>query len=313
MNIKQVKSQWDLEKLLAHLGHQPDKAKSKANDIWYCSPFRNEAEPSFHIDPRKDIWMDFGLNEARSGGDLIYFVQCLLKEEGKDNSISSVLEWFSELSGYAPTSIVREAPQRATVTKADKFKLLSVKPIFTQALFNYLEERKIDRQVGMRFLKQVYFQHRETGRKIFGLGMANSSQGYEIRSPHNFKGVVGNKAITVIKAGNTSTAVSIFEGTFDFLSRMTVLKRADRSFPEHDCIIMHTNRLFNDAAAVIRTGGYRTVQLWMDNDPGGEEGAKALMEALADMEGIAFDDMSANYDGHKDLNNWLVAEADPSP
>lgn len=304
MNVKQVKEWWTLESLLRQLGHQPDAKKSRGHDIWYRSPLRpDEGEPSFHIDTRNDIWMDFGLAEEKSGGDLIFFVQTLLKHQGKENSVSAALEWFRNFSGGRVAQPVPKRTQHVPVPKQEAFKLLSAKPIFTKALFDYLDERRIDHQVAQGFMRQVYFLHRESGRKAFGLGMVNRAGGYDVRNPLDFKGCIGSKDISII-AGQGGETVSVYEGSFDFLSHMTMLKHEGKRFPEHDSIILHTNRLYRAAAQVIREGNYSVVELWLDNDKGGEQGALALQREL---EGhpIRFEKQNGLYRNYKDLNQWL--------
>lgn len=303
MNVKQVKERWTLESLLRQLGHQPDAKKSRGHDSWFASPFRpDEGEPSFHIDIRRDIWMDFGLAEEKSGGDLIFFVQTLLRHQGKENSVSAALEWFKQLSGGTVAKIVHNTPERVPVPKQEAFKLLSAKPIFTKALFDYLDERRIDHEVAQRFLKQVYFLHRESGRKAFGLGMENRKGGFDVRNGLDFKSCIGSKDISII-AGQGGETVRVYEGSFDFLSHMTMLKQEGKAFPEHDSIILHTNRLYRAAAQVIRAANYSAVELWLDNDKGGEQGALMLQKELEDLP-IIFEPQNGLYRNCKDLNDW---------
>ena len=300
MNVKQVKEHWTLEGLLAKLGCFPDPKKSKPHDLWYCSPFRNESIPSMHVNPNQDIWMDFGLAEKQSGGDLIYFAQRYLESQGKANSVSDALRWFSEIStvDFTPNSIQR--PTRAPKPKPEQFKLLSVKPIFTQALLEYLGKRKISEEVGHKYLRQVYFQHTGTGRKTFGLGMENEKGGYEIRNPLGFKGVVGSKAITTLFSEAVTDRVAVFEGMFDFLSWVCLNQRNGCELS--DAIIMHTNRLYERTAEVIQKRKYKAVDLWLDNDQGGRDGFEALERSISpEMQIIDHSDI---YKGCKDLGKW---------
>src|SRR5580658_1655119 len=58
----------DLVDYLASLGYQP--AKTRGNNFWYASPFRDEKEPSFKVDRHLNLWYDHGWGK---GGDIIEF------------------------------------------------------------------------------------------------------------------------------------------------------------------------------------------------------------------------------------------------
>ena len=307
MNVKQVKEQWDLPSLMDHMGCEVDQKKSKGHQLWYSSPFRTESDSSFKIDTSKNVWYDFGLAESKNGGDLIYFAQTYLRLQGKPNSISSVLQWFISLSGAVPPKTQKTPPEHLKSSEKDAFNLISVKPLFSKALFDYIESRNIDRELATEFLKQVYFQHIETGRKIYGVGMLNQSGGYDVRNPLDFKGCVGSKAISYIKGKSSEPVVDVFEGTFDFLSRLTIQKSTGRLVPEFDSIVMHTNNMFEQAADLIREKGYKHIHLWLDNDQGGDKGIAAIENCLENLPEITFIDERQKYEGFKDLNDWCLS------
>lgn len=64
MNIDTIR-QIPLVDFLNHLGYQPTGRDSKG--LWFYSPYRNERKPSFHVNPRKNLWFDFG---SGGGGDI---------------------------------------------------------------------------------------------------------------------------------------------------------------------------------------------------------------------------------------------------
>ena len=64
MNIDAIR-QIPLVDFLNHLGYQPTGRDSKG--LWFYSPYRNERKPSFHVNPRKNLWFDFG---SGAGGDI---------------------------------------------------------------------------------------------------------------------------------------------------------------------------------------------------------------------------------------------------
>lgn len=308
MNIHQVKAQWTLERLLSHLGHSPVAHKSKGQDLWYQSPFRpDEQEASFHIHTGKNIFKDFGLTGEGSGGDIITFGQTYLREQGANNRITDVLEWFSSIATTPTTQTPVKRSQPISKSQTGSFQLLSAKPIFSKALNDYLNERGISQAIGHKYLRQVYFSHSESKKHIYGVGMENRAGGYDVRNPLGFKGVVGPKAISYIPADTSTNTVEVFEGAFDFLSRREMYRKAQET-PTADSIVLHSNMLYNEAATLIKEKDYTHVLLWLDNDEGGERGREALAKELVAVSTLYIQPKNEHYYGYKDLNEWWAAQ-----
>lgn len=64
MNINDIKK-ISLVEFLNQLGYQPTGRDSKG--LWFYAPYRSERKPSFHVNPRKNVWFDFGSGD---GGDI---------------------------------------------------------------------------------------------------------------------------------------------------------------------------------------------------------------------------------------------------
>ena len=96
--IAKAAKQIPLQKILQQLGHKP--AKEIHGELWYYSPFRNEKEPSFKINPEKNVWYDFGHGE---GGNVLDFIMILY-------DITDISTALKQLSDYWYTP-------RATKTK----------------------------------------------------------------------------------------------------------------------------------------------------------------------------------------------------
>ena len=64
MDIDAIK-EISLMDFLHRLGYDPTGRDSKG--LWFYAPYRNERKPSFHVNPRKNVWFDFGSGE---GGDI---------------------------------------------------------------------------------------------------------------------------------------------------------------------------------------------------------------------------------------------------
>ncbi len=189
MNIKQAKEKFTLQSVLSTLGHYPDEKKSKGTDLWYISPFRpSEKTPSFHIDTRNSFYKDFG--DTDKGGDLIWFVQMYLKNQGKDYSVSNALKWFDEIdTGTNIHYFNKKADKKITApeNKEETYKVLSDKEIFSSALKQYLERKALPLELSKKYLRQIYFLNQKTGKKLFGLGFKTRAGGFDIRTTNNFK------------------------------------------------------------------------------------------------------------------------------
>lgn len=139
--------------------------------------------------------------------------------------------------------------------------------------------------------------------KYKAIGFENRSAGFELRNAW-FKGSSSPKDVTVISCGTDK--VSVFEGFMDFLSFL-VLKRSPEwnVEPPTDFLILNSLQLLNRGAEVLK--GYESLDLYFDNDPAGRETtAQLLMSRLNVM------DRSESYNGHKDLNEFLISRNRPS-
>ncbi len=299
MNIKQVKEQYSLQSVLGLLGHEPDNKKSKAHDLWYKSPFRpSEDTPSFHVNVNHDIYKDFG--DGEKGGDLIWFAQRYLQSRGQGASVSDALKWFEGL-GNAPKSVFKKLSGKPRKMVKDPYRVLSIKPIFSKTLFDYLETRKIPFSIAKQFLKQIYFQHRESGKKLYGLGFKTRAGSYDVRNTLGFKTMIGEKDISIIKGASSSNTVEVFEGVMDFLSYLAI---ENKNAPVNDCLILNSANLQDQAAQYILGGSYTQVVLWPDNDEAGRAFKRRISETLSSRS-VSIVDKSEFYKEYKDLNDWL--------
>lgn len=303
MNIAQIKEMWDLEKLLSHLGFEPDRKKSKGHSLFYKSPFRPcETSPSFRIDTRYDIWKDYGLGEK--GGDLILFAQKYLTQQGRASNVKETLTWFRDITGSVP------APRRIDHTIAatddhaiDEPEILEDRTLIIGSLLQNLKSRKISVEIANNYLRQIKFRRPPNPKEIFGYGFANRSGGIEFSNPLKFKTALGTKDISLI-AGQDRTRIEVFEGVFDFLTRLTL---EGNPIPPHDACIMNTIEMHNQTTEMIKSGNYTRCIFWLDNDVAGEKAMCQIEENLHESnQGLHLQKMNAIYSTYKDLNEWHV-------
>ena len=57
MNIDEIRK-ISLVEFLNQLGYQPTGRDSKG--LWFYAPYRSERKPSFHVNPNRQVWFDFG-------------------------------------------------------------------------------------------------------------------------------------------------------------------------------------------------------------------------------------------------------------
>ncbi len=140
MNIDAIR-QIPLVDFLNHLGYQPTGRDSKG--LWFYSPYRNERKPSFHVNPRKNLWFDFGAGRWRH------------------------LQSCGELTGetdFHQTGGVHRQKMQLPVEKPYKpvpfveqptFENVEISRLESPILLNYLADRGIPRDIAQRYCVQV--------------------------------------------------------------------------------------------------------------------------------------------------------------
>ncbi|WP_040007310.1 toprim domain-containing protein [Fibrisoma limi] len=322
MNVEQSK-QLSLPDILARLGHQPVKEAKAGRELWFRSPFREEAEPSFHASIGRAgfwIWKDFG----DEGGTVIDFV---MRYQGytqiKDalsflNAMYQPSLFSSMPSRHKPKAIPKpEAPslfsfhQQKDREAVENFsenrqlEFLGAGPIQSQAILNYLiRERHIPVELVQRYLQEVRYRNTANGKEYFAFGMANQSNGFEIRvasSRYSFKSALKARDITIIPGSDpNSQDVSVFEGMTDFLSLLAMQER--QSLPGH-AIIMHSLSSYRRAADAIQSAGYTHVKTYLDNNRPGQEGTEKFKAEF----GSRVFSQSETFAPYTDLNDALKA------
>jgi DNA primase len=267
------------------IGIEP--AKIRGNNYWYCSPLRNERNPSFKVNNKLNLWYDHGLGEGGSVIDLGIrlnkcsareFVQKILNDEMDSNQFS----------------VHQQEPEH----HENKLNIISASPLLDYHLINYLRSRAIDQDIAFRFCKEVMF---EIGDKIYSaVGFQNNSGGYELRN-NWFKGSSSPKDISFID--NDSSKLYVVEGFVDFLS-IEQLKSKTPSFGTNaDFLILNSLSLMNRSHALFKA---HETFLFLDNDAAGIKAKNELRK-----QHIPFLDCSGFYKSYKDVNEYLMGLREP--
>lgn len=277
MNIDAIR-QIPLVDFLNHLGYQPTGRDSKG--LWFYAPYRSERKPSFHVNPNKNIWFDFGTG---TGGDIFTLAGEMSGETDflRQADFIAVKMQLPVEKPYKPTPFIEEPT----------FANLEISTLKAPALLKYLADRGIPHDIARQYCVQVDYEMK--GKHYYAIGFRNNADGYELRNPF-FKGSSPPKHITHIANGNPRC--SVFEGFIDFLS-------AERlGFNDGtDTIVL--NSVSNLGKAIEPLTDYPLILCYLDNDAAGRAALARLQKEFGDR----VMDKSALYPNHKDLNDYLVS------
>lgn len=326
MNISQANN-LDFPDLLSKLGYEPTKVLKGGKDIWYCSPFRQEKDPSFHIREGREykwIWYDFGHDGTSTILDFIM----QLKNTDKRGALAFLDTLYPNYKGHSTAKIQPDPnqvsflflPQSDTEQGVLKnkeeqyrdFQLVRVLPIKSQAVFSYLQSRCIPPSITSRYFKLIQYTDRErpSQKPYFGFGMQNESGGWEVRSASDraggiFKTAISAKDITLIRGGQASEEVSVFEGMVDFVS---LLALCNKNHLNGDALILHGLKLYGRAAQVIRDNTYKRIHTFLDNNTAGKDTTLKFSNDF----GERVQDHSPSFWPYIDLNDALKDGFNPT-
>lgn len=277
MNIDAIRK-IPLVDFLNHLGYQSTGRDSKG--LWFYAPYRNERKPSFHVNPRKNVWFDFGTG---AGGDIFTLAGEMSGETDflRQADFIAVKMQLPVEQPYKPTPFVEE-PTFANV---------EISRLEAPALLKYLADRGIPRDIAQRYCVQVdYTLH---GKRYYAIGFENNAHGYALRNSF-FKGAFPPQHISHISNGNLRC--NVFEGFIDFLSAEKL------GYNEGNDIIV-LNSVSNLNKAIAPLAEYSVVCCYLDNDVAGRAALARLQREFGDK----VMDKSSLYPKHKDLNEYLVS------
>ena len=276
---------------LQSLGYSPVKQQGKS--LCYKSPFREETEASFKLNTELNQWYDFGTGK---GGNIIALAQEL---------------YGSDYVPYLLGKIAEQAPHVRPVSfsfrqqaSEPSFQHLEVRKLTHPALLRYLQERGINTALARVECKELHFVH--NGKPYFAIGFPNVAGGYEVRNRF-FKGCIAPKDISHIRqSGEPREKCLVFEGMTDYLSFLTLRMKNCPIMPNldgQDYVIL--NSVSNVSKAIDVLHGYERIHCLLDND---EAGRNAYWELAGEFAG-RIRDFSHNYNGHKDLNDYLCGKS----
>lgn len=275
MNIDEIRK-ITLVEFLNQLGYRPVGRDSKG--LWFYSPYRSERKPSFHVNPNKGVWYDFGTGE---GGDIFTLA-------GEMSGKSDFIEQAKFIADTINISVVEPYKPKPFIEEPT-FENVEVSRLESPMLLAYLAKRGIPKVIAQRFCVQVDYQLH--GKSYYAIGFENNAHGYELRNSF-FKGSSPPKHITHINNGNARC--NVFEGFIDFLS-------AERLGFNDGLDTVVLNSVSNINKAIPALADYSLIQCYLDNDEAGRLALTKLQREFGDR----VMDKSAIYPNHKDLNDYL--------
>lgn len=288
MNIDEIRKV-SLVEFLNQLGYQPTGRDSKG--LWFYSPYRSERKPSFHVNPRKNLWFDFGTGaggdifslagEMSGETDFLKQADYIAEKMRLPTASSSERRFASAKNPYKPTQFVEEPT----------FENIEVSRLESPVLLRYLADRGIPKEIAQRYCVQVDYELH--GKRYYAVGFPNNANGLELRNPF-FKGSYPPKHITLIANGNARC--NVFEGFIDFLS-------AERLGYNDGLDTIVLNSVSNLQKAIPALGNYSVIQCYLDNDTAGRAALARLQREFGDR----VMDKSALYPDYKDLNDYLMS------
>lgn len=269
----------DMVDYLAGLGFQP--AKIRGNNYWYFSPWRDEKTPSFKINRKLNRWYDFGEGQ---GGNLVDFA---IRHHN-----CTIGELLQMLGGHLslPQPVRIPSGQHA---EDGKITVLKVESLRSYSLCRYLQQRRIPMLIADALYREVTFEM--YGKNYYAIGFKNDLGGYELRNSF-FKGSSSPKGITTVDYG--ADEVSVFEGSFDYASLLTIMQNQDRK--ETNYLILNSLSFFERARPFMER--HSRVNLYLDRNTAGQNCSRYAL--CLDKE--KYQDKSAFYAQHEDLNDFLV-------
>jgi len=286
----------DLVDYLAHLGHYPRRIRQ--NEYWYISPLRDEKTASFKVNRKLNLWFDHGMGKGGNTVDFgISYHRCPIPE---------LLQRLSQyqtgktISFHQPMPSPLVGAREKEESSEGKIVILDTRPLAAQSLIDYLHSRKIPLDIAAPSCQEVVFSL--YGKRHTAIGFANRSGGYELRSEH-FKGGSSPKDVSFFD--NRTDGVAVFEGFFNYLSFLTI--NLDKQPPLHNCLVLNSLAFLEKNRPLMEQ--HNRIYLLLDRDPAGRNFTSKALQWDLDK----YIDRSDYYQGHKDLNEWLVRRPSPHP
>lgn len=314
MDFEHIRRDFPIDELMARMG-----CDMTHRGYMYRAPYRDDHDPSMHVDRARNVWCDYGLTGSDGkpvGGGNIELVKMVEGVSSNKEAAERILELFREVD----LDLTRPSSQsvRNSHTAEPAITVIStLNMVLSKALRYYLQQRCIDHRLASRWCHEVDFRIDSTGRRIFAIGFPTDRGTWALRNSF-YKGSNGQGVSTIVKDRSIvgpvddevrqffpdagKGRVAVFEGFMDYLSWLTINKTA-----EAPCDAVVLNSTSNVAEAIPFLSTHDSIECWLDNDDAG----RRCLSVIQDRCPVTIvDDMSSRYSRYNDLNDWLVCETE---
>lgn len=291
---KEVLKSIPIPEYLASLSIYP--VHQTGHELQYFSPIRQEQTPSFFVNRVKNVFNDF----AGERGDVIRLV-CLLKNIGYVEACQYLSTWNGEVSvqeSFEAHGKQTDPQPKYNLPASESRRLVKVIKLESPSLIRYAEGRSIPFLLAARYCCEVHYQNK--GKQYYALGFKSDKGGYELRNKiggKDFKSCIGSKATTLIR-GTDCSALSLFEGFFDFLSALVYY---DVPEPRHDVLVLNSTANLSTAKEILSS--YQKIYTFLDHDATG----KKAMQQLEKWK-FPFLDRASVYTGFTDFSEMISSK-----
>ena len=274
---------------LEHQGYRPAKPENSRGEVKFLSPFRSESKPSFSVNVNKNVWHDYGTGEGGSIFDLVMKLWSVDFVKAKEILCKGTYKQMF----YRPSDTSYDCQRPSPFTD------IRASPLTSTYFLNYCKERCIDLEVAKEECRQVDYQL--SGKMNSAIGFENDKGGWEFRSPTTK--ICTCKAISTRRKQDGNTTVCVFEGFFDYLSFLTLMKPEAR----HKCDYVILNSVSQAGKVIPILRAYKHVRCYFDNDAAGRNAFEIVKK---DVNAIS---CSEKMLPHNDVNDYLCSLRVRSP
>lgn len=286
---KQEILSYPIEEFLRVLG----KRTEHRGEMYY-SPFRDEENPSFHINRQKNVWMDFGLGK---GGNILTLVQMLLGVKGAE-------AW--DILSSQNLSDLFCLPCHEQARPEGKLTIREVSDHFCTRLISYSKSRGIPADILSRYCKQVSYCSGSSDRVWTSIGFPNAAGGWVLRNDREgaYSKITTISMCSYLNAEGQQckeavhSHIEVFEGFFDFMSWLIL---SGKVVPGCDvCVLNSVNNLERSMEFI---SAHQSISCWFDCDHAGME-AYSRLHGTFPKSADHFFELSSS--GCKDVNELLL-------
>lgn len=277
MNCEEVRQRIGIRTVMESFNLFPSKENRRT--AFYFAIDREERIPSLSVDFVKNRAFDFGTGKSY---DVISIVQQINR-----CSVSDALKYLAKFE-FSLQNDIQEVESNQEV----EYKILKTSEIRHVALVQYLTSRRVYKQKDL--VQEIHYKM--NGKKYFGIGFLNDSDGFEIRNKYS-KICLGKKDVTLVKTQNNNfNEIAIFEGFFDYLTYRNLEKEQSS-----DYLILNSTSMLFKVEKELKS--YKKISLFLDNDSNGKSVTSKIEKQYDNVE-----DCSTIYYNFVDLNEWFCEQ-----